>query len=307
MTATPIALFTYNRADHTAQVLDSLAKCARFAECSLHIYCDAPKTPEHAKAVEASRAVVRQRAASLGATVVERDTNLGLARSVVEGVSDLCNRFGRVIVLEDDLVLNPHFLDFMLQALDRYSDRENVYQVSGYMFPVQQQAHTDAFFLPLITSWGWATWQRAWRIFSWDATDAREQLKDPAVSKRFNLNNSYPYTAMLENQLSGATDSWGILFWWQVFKAGGLAIHPRRTLVWNGGFDRSGTNCGDQAWSNQPGAETITQWEPQSFRFPTQVATDQEAFAKICSFLKSEQYPSLTSRIRRRLQTMMRA
>src|ERR1700752_3138282 len=196
MTSTPIALFTYNRADHTAQVLDSLAKCARFDECSLYIYCDAPKTNEHAKAVEASREVVRQRAASLGATVIERNTNLGLARSVVDGVSDLCNRFGRVIVLEDDLLLNPRFLDYMLRALDRCADQENVYQVSGYMFPVQLHTRTDAFFLPLITSWGWATWQRAWQIFSWDASDAREQLKDPAVRKRFDLNNSYPYAVM---------------------------------------------------------------------------------------------------------------
>lgn len=307
MTSTPIALFTYNRADHTARVLDSLAKCARFDECSLHIYCDGPKSSEHAEAVERTRELVRQRAASLGATVIERDTNFGLARSVVDGVSDLCERFDRVIVLEDDLVLNPRFLDYMLQALDRYAEQENVYQVSGYMFPVQQHTRTDAFFLPLITSWGWATWRRAWRIFSWEATDAREQLKQPAVRKRFDLNNSYPYTLMLEHQLSGSTDSWGILFWWQVFKAGGLAIHPRRSLVWNGGFDLSGTNCGDQAWSNQPGAETITEWLPQSFIFPTQVATDRDAFAKICGFLRNEQYPSLSTRIRRRLHTMMRA
>ena len=309
MTVTPIALFTYNRAEHTARVLNSLANCSRFDDCLLHIYCDAPKTTAHADSVEASREVVREHAPRLGARVIERNTNLGLARSVVDGVTDLCDRFGRVIVVEDDLVLNPGFLDYMLQALDRYASAANVYQISGYMFPVLQPSSPDAFFLPLITTWGWATWQRAWQIFEWDAADARETLNDPATRKRFDLNNSYPYAVMLENQLNGLTDSWGILFWWQVFKAGGLALHPRRSLVWNGGFDKTGTNCGDQAWSNEPAPEAITDWTTGgAFNFPSEVTIHSEAFNNICRFLKKEQYAaSLTGRIRRRLQIMLGA
>lgn len=307
MTTTPVALFTYNRAEHTARVLSSLANCVRLDECSLHIYCDAAKTEEQRQAVDASREVVREHAAKLGATVIERETNLGLARSVVDGVTDLCNRFGRAIVLEDDLVLNPNFIDYMLQGLNRYEDAPNVYQISGYMFPVSQPADTDAFFLPLITTWGWATWRRAWRIFDWDASEARDELKNPAIRKRFDLNNSYPYAAMLENQLNGLTNSWGILFWWQVFKARGLALHPRRSLVWNGGFDSSGTNCGDKAWSIEPSSEAVTDWTTGgSFNFPQQVVIHDQAFKRICDFLRSEQYPvSLAGRIKRRLRIML--
>lgn len=309
MTTTPVALFTYNRPDHTERVLDSLADCARLEECSLHIYCDAPKTESQTQSVEASRQVVRQRAARFGATVVERDTNFGLARSVVEGVTDLCDRFGRVIVLEDDLVLNARFLDYMLQALDRYANEPNVYQVSGYMFPVSQPDDTDAFFMPLTTTWGWATWQRAWRIFDWNAEEAREELNDPALRRRFDLNNSYPYAVMLENQLKGSTESWGILFWWHVFKANGLALHPRRSLVWNGGFDSSGMNCGDLAWSNEASpSEVVTEWAGADFKFPTKVTNHREAFDNVCRFLKKEQYPaSLTGRIKRRLEIMLGA
>jgi len=309
MTVTPIALFTYNRAEHTERVLRSLANCSRLDECLLHIYCDGPKTETHATAVEASRKVVREHAARLGARIIERDTNLGLAHSVVDGVTDLCNRFGRVIVLEDDLVLNPGFLNYMLQALDRYAAAENVYQISGYMFPISQPSTLDAFFLPLITTWGWATWQRAWQIFDWDATDARAALQLPATRKRFDLNNSYPYTPMLESQLNGANNSWGILFWWQVFKRDGLALHPRQSLVWNGGFDNTGTNCGDQGWSNESGPEIMTDWTTvHAFDFPKDVATHREAFANVCRFLKREQYPaSLSGRIRRRLRMALGA
>jgi hypothetical protein len=304
MPATPIALFTYNRPEHTSRVLASLAGCKRLNECLLHIYCDGPKTEAQTQSVEASRRVVRKEAENFAAKVIERDTNLGLARSVVEGVTDLCDRFGRVIVVEDDLVLNPSFLDYMLRALDRYAEESNVYQVSGYMFPVAQPTQPDAFFLPLITTWGWATWKRAWQIFDWNAPGAIERLRDPAVRKQFNLNNSYPYSVMLENQLNGLTNSWGILFWWHVFKAQGLALHPRRSLVWNGGFDRSGTNCGDQAWSNEPGAEVIYDWpRTEAFEFPANVSTHREAFENVCRFLNNEQYPtSVSGRIWRKLQ-----
>jgi glycosyl transferase family 2 len=309
MTATPIALFTYNRAEHTERVLQSLANCSRLDECLLHIYCDAPKTESHVASVEDSRRVVREHAAKLGAHVIERNTNFGLARSVVNGVTDLCSRFGRVIVLEDDLVLNAGFIEYMLQALDRYADAANVYQISGYMFPVSQPANPDAFFLSLITTWGWATWQRAWQIFDWDATDAREELKTPATRKCFDLNNSYPYAAMLEKQLNGSIDSWGILFWWQVFKRNGLALHPRQSLVWNGGFDNTGTNCGDQGWSNERGPEDITDWTTgRVLDFPKEIVADREAFDNVCRFLKKEQYPaSLSGRIRRRLRLALGA
>jgi len=309
MTTTPIAVFTYNRAEHTTRLLKSLANCDRLDECALHIYCDAPKREEHAADVEASRRVVRELAPALGATVIERDTNFGLARSIVDGVTDLCNRYGRVIVLEDDLVLSPRFIDYMLQALDRYADDKNVYQVSGYMFPIKQPEGLDAFFLPLITTWGWATWRRAWQIFDWDASEAPELLKDPSLRRRFDLGNSYPYALMLENQLKGLTQSWGILFWWQVFKANGLALHPRQSLVWNGGFDSSGTNCGDQGWSIEQGADVVAHTtNTGALVFPENVTVHQEAFDNICKFLKREQYPaSLAGKIRRRLQIMLRA
>jgi hypothetical protein len=304
MTITPVALFTYNRPEHTSRAFRSLERCSRLAECSLHVYCDGPKGDADKKSVDATREIARQQGERLGATVIERESNLGLARSLVEGVTGLCERFGRAIVIEDDLVLHASFLDYMLQALDRYAHEPNVYQISGYMFPVTQPSKPDAFFLPLITTWGWATWRRAWQIFDWDANGACEALKDPALRKQFDLSNSYPYAAMLERQLSGLTQSWGILFWWHVFKAKGLALHPRQSFVSNGGFDGTGTNCSQQGWSNERDVAVLPDWaNGKAFDFPSDVVAHREAFNNICSFLRKEQYPaSLIGRIRRKLR-----
>jgi len=300
---TPIALFLYNRAAHARLVLESLSRCRRLDECCVKIYCDGPKRPEDSETVSAARQVAHEWASRLNAEVIEREINLGLSRSIVGGVSELCDSHGRVVVVEDDFSLSPAFLDYMLTALDRYAGEPNVYQISGYMFPIRHATSPDAFFLPLTTTWGWATWSRAWRIFDWEAKDAGELLRDPEVRRRFNLNNAYPYAEMLESKLTGENDSWGILFWWAVFQAGGLVLHPRRSLVWNGGFDESGTHCGDQAWSNQSLSEISDDpWATRSFVFPEQVAVDALAFDKVVRFLRSEQSEgNLFERIRRRI------
>ena len=303
MNSTPIALFTYNRAAHTARALDSLLNCSRLNDCQLYIYCDGPKDATHVEEVEACRRVVRERASQFAATVVEREENVGLAKSIVSGVTDLCERYGRVIVIEDDLVVSPNFIDFMLRSLDRYADAQNVFQISGYMFPVTHRTETDSFFLPLTTTWGWATWKHSWKIFDWDASDARERLRDPNLRKRFDLGNSYPYARMLEDRLNGFNNSWGILFWWAVFRVNGLALHPRESLVWNGGFDGTGTHCGFDSWS-QDKAGQMKDWTISTpYRFPAEVEIDQDAFDRICKFLKREQYSSSpTARIWRRLR-----
>jgi len=300
---TPIALFIYNRPAHTRVVLESLSRCRRLDECSLKIYCDGPKRAEDAAAVSAAREVAREWAGRLDAEVVERDSNRGLAQSVVNGVSELCESHGRVIVIEDDFSLSPAFLDYMLSALDAYADAPNVYQICGYMFPIRHAPKPDAFFLPLTTTWGWATWSRAWRICDWQPENAEELLGDPEVRRRFNLNNAYPYAEMLERKLNGENDSWGILFWWAVFRANGLVLHPRKSLVWNGGFDASGTHGSDQAWTGQSVADIARdEWVGKPFLFPEQVATDELAFGKVIRYLRSEQSEgNFLERLRRRI------
>ncbi|MEQ1861192.1 MAG: methyltransferase domain-containing protein [Chthoniobacteraceae bacterium] len=267
---TPVAVFAYRRPRHLEQTLAALAKCHRLDECEVIIFCDGGDD------VEATRQVARAWAARHSARVVEREKNHGLARSIVGEVSTLCASHGRVIVLEDDLVVAPDFLRFMLDALDRYADCTDVLQVSGYMFPVEHT--TDAFFLPLTTTWGWATWARAWERFAWEPSVA---LRDPATRSRFNLDDSYDYARLLEERLRGGNDSWGVLWQWALFASGGLALHPRSSLVRNIGFDGSGTHGDTQdPWGAAP------PWRlPASLRWP-EPAEDDAAFDRIKEFLR---------------------
>src|SRR5450631_620851 len=161
----PITLFVYNRPAHTLRTVEALRKNELASESDLIIFSDAPKKTEAAAAVREVREYIRTISGFHSVSIVERDKNWGLANSIIDGVTTVVNRYGRIIVLEDDLVTSPYFLHFMNKALDLYQDEPRVMQISGHIFPADVTAETDAVFLPMTTSWGWATWQRAWQYF----------------------------------------------------------------------------------------------------------------------------------------------
>ncbi len=238
----PIALFTFKRPEHTRRTLQALARNPEFTTSELHVFCDGSRRPDEDAAVEATRAVVRQWPHPRK-HVHEAPANRGLAASIVAGVSSLCAEHGRVIVVEDDLVVAPVFLDFLNRALNAYADDSRVMQVSGYMFPVDLAAGAeDVTLLPFITSWGWATWQRAWSLYDPAMSGYDRLASNRALRAAFDLENAFPYFEMLNKQRTGEIDSWAIRWYLSVFNQGGLVLYPRHSLVNNEGFDGSGTH-----------------------------------------------------------------
>jgi hypothetical protein len=238
----PVAVFIYNRPYHMARTLRCLKACEAFEGRPVHVFCDGPKSDAQKDGVGAARAVARD---MLGDTAVyhEAAANWGIARSIIGGVDALTREYGRVIVVEDDLEVGPGFLVYIDKALDTYAEVHSVIQVSGHMFDVPEFEQRDAaVLLPFTSTWGWATWRRAWDRFDETAAAAPRVLDDPAVRKAFNLDGIYDYAGMLEDQLAGRRDSWGIRFYLSTFDAGSCAVFPPRTLVRNTGFDGSGSH-----------------------------------------------------------------
>jgi hypothetical protein len=242
MPQAPVALFVYNRPVHTRQTVEALLRNEGAAETDLFVFSDGPKSPESAGPIRELREYARSIQGFRSVSVVERPQNLGLRASVVDGVTRLCAERGRVIVLEDDLLSSPGFLEFMNRGLDTYESEEQVMQIAGYMFPTTVVPPEDALFMPFVTSWGWATWQRAWRHFDPAASGYDRLAADPALRSQFDLNGHYKYFKLLKAQKEGRGDSWAILWWLSVFGRRGLALFPRQTLIHNIGFDGSGAN-----------------------------------------------------------------
>ncbi|HWP00110.1 MAG TPA: glycosyltransferase [Methylococcus sp.] len=238
----PVVIFCYRRPDHLRRMLESLVACDGFDSSPVIVFGDGPKSPKEAGMVEQTREMARD---LLGerAEYYFRKENTGLARSIIEGVTAVVARFGRAIVIEDDLELAPGFLTYMNRALESFADDDRVWQVSGYMFDVPEfRTRSQALFLPILVSWGWATWKRAWDQFDPLATGWEVLESDPSLRLRFNLDGAYDYTTMLKRQMSGQLDSWAIRWYWTVFREDGLVLFPPRTLVHNHGLDGSGTH-----------------------------------------------------------------
>jgi hypothetical protein len=238
----PIALFVYNRPEHTRMSIAALKTNFLAVESDLYIFSDAASNPSQRQAVDEVRSLIRDVDGFATVSVFERETNLGLAASITNGVDRLTADFGQVIVLEDDLVVSPDFLAFMNACLRRYENEERVMQISGYMYPGEFGTTRDTLFLPMISCWGWATWKRSWAQYDPDMSEYSRLKADPKLCSEFNLNGAYDYLDMLEKQRSGDIDSWGIRWHLSVFMMDGLVLYPAKSLVINAGIDGSGTH-----------------------------------------------------------------
>ena len=238
----PVALFIYKRPEHTRRTISSLQRCVGYADSPVFVFADGPAHPRDLREVQGTRALARSLLKDR-AVFLERETNLGVDRSVIAGVTQLCDQFGRVVVLEDDDVVSPLFLQFLNRGLRQYEGEPRVMQVSGYMFDVPQlRQQNEAVFLPITTTLGWATWKRAWDHFDPAAEGWQARLQDAQAQRRFNLDGRFPYSTMLARQMKRDVGAWDIRWYYTVFARNGLVLFPPRTLVVNVGIDGSGTH-----------------------------------------------------------------
>ena len=238
----PIALFAYARLDHLRLTVESLLSNAECAATPLHVFCDGPLHEGARSQTDAVRAYVDTLQGFASVTRTYRDANLGLAESVIRGVSEVLAQHGRVIVMEDDLVVSPHFLAYMNQGLDTYQNEPRVASIHGYTYPVSEEL-SNTFFLRGADCWGWATWARAWQVFEPDGRKLLTALRDQKLTRAFDMGGAYPYTRMLSNQIKGKNNSWAVRWHASCFLANMLTLYPGKSLVNNIGLDGSGTHC----------------------------------------------------------------
>lgn len=247
MDCAPIIVFVYNRADHTKQTLRLLEKNYLAKESDVYIFADGPKnncTDEQLSKITEVRNVIREPYNFKTVTITESEKNKGLAPSVIAGVTEIVNKYGKCIVVEDDLETSQYFLTYMNEALEVYKNTENVACIHGYVEPHKKQL-PETFFLKGADCWGWATWKRAWNKFNANGQELLDELHKKHCEKHFNFNNTYNYIGMLEDQIAGRNSSWAIRWLASAYLNDMYCLYPNETLVVNTGFDGSGTHCGE--------------------------------------------------------------
>lgn len=253
MSVAPVLLFTYNRPSHTRQTLEALMNNYLCKETELYIFSDGYKDESDKTNVLKVRKLIHSIVDIDGFMkihIIENKHNLGLAKNIIAGVTEIVNKYGKVIVLEDDLITSPWFLTFMNDALDKFETENRVGHVHGYCYPLENTP--DSFLIKWVGSWGWATWKRAWDMFNPDGTELLNEIKKRRLSRKFDFNGKYPYTRMLRRQVKGENNSWAIRWNATLFLNDILSVNAGKSLIQNIGFDGSGMHSGsDEIYTTQ--------------------------------------------------------
>lgn len=238
----PIILFTYNRPRHTRQTIEALQQNFLAIQSDLIIYSDAPKNSTAANQVQEVRDYLKTISGFKSIKIVEKEENWGLAKSIINGVTEIVNTYGKVIVLEDDMVTSPYFLNYMNDALDRYESCERVFGITGFAYPIDSHNVPDTYFMKDEGCWGWATWKRSWQFFEKD-TDRLINTFTPNMIREFNFDNTTNFWSQVLLNQQGKINTWAIYWYATVFLNNGLFLHPRETFIKNIGHDGSGVHC----------------------------------------------------------------
>ncbi len=244
----PIVLFVYNRPWHTQQTLEALFLNDLADESQLIIYADGAKgnaSDEEIEKINEVRSIIRMKSWCKSVEIIESPINKGLANSIIEGVTKIVNHYGKIIVLEDDIVTSESFLIYMNNCLNMYLTDDAVMHVSGYMYPTRYNKRLpNTFFLRSISCWGWGTWSRAWEKFEKNPKQQIELLNKRNLWHAFNVAGSNDsFQKQLEQNETHEINTWAIFWYTTVFLNKGLALFPKTSFVQNIGHDGSGIHC----------------------------------------------------------------
>lgn len=294
----PITLFTFNRLMHTKSTLDALLKNRLAAESDLWIFSDGPSNDTNKGLVEEVRAFLHSVTGFKSIHIIERTNNLGLGSNIIAGVTQVVEQYGKIIVLEDDLITSPYFLEYMNDGLQIYADNEKVISVHGYVYPVDIHLK-ETFFLKGADCLGWGTWKSGWENFEKDGEKLLRSIEEKKLCHGFDYDGAYPYTQMLRDQIKGKNTSWAVRWYASAFLKDLYTLYPCESLILHAGGDGSGTNTGlDELLDVKLAGRKINVIE----RNVEQETLAYHAFAKV---LRRLCHPPLFYRLKRKMKQLL--
>jgi len=293
----PVLIFCYKRLDTLKQTITALQKNSLAKDTELFIFSDGAKTEADKIIIDEIRNYLKTVNGFKCTNVKESAVNKGLANSIISGVTQVIEQYGRVIVLEDDLLTTPNFLTFMNEALNRYQQIEKIFSISGYSFNLGAYSKEgfDAYFLNRGWSWGWATWKDRWNKVDWEVSDYQSFKNDKYQQRQFSKGGS-DLNKMLQHQMEGKLDSWAIRWFYHQFKVQGLTLYPVYSKIYNNGFDASATHTSGSDRRYRPLLDTTYS---SKFSLPKTIEINQyfqERFTKKMGIF---------SRIRSKIETLL--
>jgi GT2 family glycosyltransferase len=258
-----IALFAYNRPVHLKKTLNSLMKNYNSSSFDIFIFCDGPKKISDLKKVKKVREIVSDLKHFKSKKVRLNKKNLGLANSLLQGITETLKKKESVVVLEDDLITNKYYLNFMSEGLEFFKNDNRVGSITGYSYTELEKSETkDVFLSQRHASWGWGTWRHLWNNMNWEKKWALKQINNLNFKKNFNKAGKDMHQMLVE-QLEGKSDTLDIMVNLNYFKMNKYCVCPRKSLLFNVGLDGTGIHCkkGDKIFNNFSNSFKVKKFE----------------------------------------------
>ena len=240
----PICVFLYNRPDHSRKMLYKLQEAEGAKESYLFVFCDGPKegvTYEEGEKIKEVQKIADEITGFKEVKIIKQPTNIGLANSIIQGVTKVIHEFGSAIVLEDDHLVHSDFLKYINFYLKEYESDKRVMHISGFLRDSYLQFFLPRVFLTRYMDCGsWATWSDRWKKLITDFNIIDDKLCDGFFFKRFNF-SKLDYHTYFEPNRNGLK-TWAIFWYFTIAYYNGLCIMPKYSYVKNIGNDGSGSN-----------------------------------------------------------------
>lgn len=297
MNLAPISLFTYKRVNSLKETIGTLKSNFLAPDSELYIFSDGSKDEEDKQQVELVRDYLKSISGFKKIIIYESAENKGLAKSIIEGTTKIINQYGKVIVLEDDLLTTPNFLNFMNEALNKYENELKVFSISGYSFNLKSdktKLNSDSYFLNRGWSWGWATWAQRWLQVDWNIKDY-EEFRNNRKSRKLFAEGGSDLNSMLDKQMKGVLDSWAIRWFFNQYKLSGYTLYPYYSKIYYNGFDRDATHTNGSPSRYIP---ILDKKYSTKFLFPSEITINQNCQHKFQSKM------GVMARVKSKIQTL---
>ena len=246
MKLAPIILIVYNRPLHTQKAIDSLLKNKYSSESNLFVFSDNAFLKSDKQKVQEVRSYIKTIKGFKKVTMIERERNWGMTNNIIDAVTQIVNQYSKVIVLEDDVLVHPLFIQYMNQSLEMYMYDNIVFGITGYLDPLKNKhIQNNTFFHRYPSCWGWGTWKRAWLKFDINLRAQIYLIHKNQELKRFSFNSANMILDQVKKNLSGYYFTYQIRWYASCFNQGGIFLHPAESLTTNIGFDGTGDRCGN--------------------------------------------------------------
>lgn len=288
-----IAVFGFNRPTHLRNCLESLAKCNSFSDFEGTIFIDGPRNSDDEALVRETLKIANSFSQKYHFLVIQRESNLGLSSSIRNGIDYVFSKHQKIIVIEDDLLLDRHFLNFIDSSLDHYESSNGVSSISGYQYPLSIQL-SDCVFLRGADCWGWGTWKDRWELANFDSEELMQKLIKAGNLEELDLDNSIYYSKMLQMNIEKKINSWAIPWHISMFLENKLCLYPPISLVSNEGGDGSGTHFEVSELYTQK----LHNEQNINFKYPSKIIESTEFRDKLKIFYNSQRDENLIVRVK---------